>query len=201
MPSFREQMESINLPSLQPHDEETGEADQVEGDEGTSWLGGWGRSTGGSGGAGDQQGGTLFSNPGEDSCLQLSKTQRIIGFITCLGASAVCFGLAVFIAFTPIMLIKPAKFALLFSMGSLFCMMSFALLNGPWNHVKHLFSKERFIFTSGYFFSLFGTLYAILVVHSYLLTAIFSIVQVVALLWYVTSYLPGGAYGFKMFMS
>lgn len=89
-----------------------------------------------------------------------------------------------------------------------FC--SFSVLWGPVSHMKHLFSKERLPFTLTYFGSLFITLYFALnvcliasnrtlivffQVKSTLLTALFAVIQVIALIWYVVSYLPGGQTG------
>ena len=57
---------------------------------------------------------------------------------------------------------------------------------------KHLASVERLPFSVSYGLSLVGTLYCSLVMGSYLLTLIFSIVQVVALSYFLVSYIPGG---------
>lgn len=106
-----------------------------------------------------------------------------------LGA-AVCF----FVAFLtlPMLALRPAKFALAFSLGSLLVMFGFAVLVGPLNHIKHLVSRERLPFSAAYISSLALTLYFALKSHSKLLTLVFAIVQVVALVSYVAAYFPGG---------
>lgn len=94
----------------------------------------------------------------KNDCLpSLSKKQRIIGFMICLFMGVLCFGLAA--CYIPVIVLYARKFSLLFSLGSVFTLGSFSLLWGPWNHLKHLFSKERLPFTSVYFVTLFGTLY------------------------------------------
>ena len=62
-------------------------------------------------------------------------------------------------------------------------------------------AKERLPFTGAYLGSIFGTLYASLWLHSYLLSIFFSGVQIFALLYYVASYFPGGSAGTKMMLS
>ena len=59
---------------------------------------------------------------------------------------------------------------------------------------------ERLPFTGSYLDSILGTLYSSLWLKSYLLSIFFSAVQVLALLWYVSSYFPGGSSGMKMLL-
>ncbi|XP_005104216.1 protein transport protein SFT2 [Aplysia californica] len=132
-------------------------------------------------------------------CPSLSKKQRILGFIVCLLMGTFCFSLASL--YIPFLVLKARKFALLYSMGSLFVISSFALLWGPVHHVKHLFSLSRLPFTLTYFGTMFATLYFSLWVKSTVFTVIFAVAQVVALIWYVVSYIPGGQTGLKFFTS
>ena len=52
---------------------------------------------------------------------------------------------------------------------------------------------RRLPFTSTYLGSMLLTLYAALVLQSYLLVILFSMLQACAVLWYMLSYIPGGA--------
>ncbi|XP_066276039.1 uncharacterized protein [Branchiostoma lanceolatum] len=130
-------------------------------------------------------------------CPSLTRTQRIMGFMLCLCAGLFCFSLAAMYA--PVMILKARKFSLLYTMGSLFFIGSFSLLWGPYNHMKHLLSSERLPFTTAYFGSMFATLYFAMVEQSTILTTVFAIIQIIALLWYVASYIPGGQTGLKFF--
>jgi len=132
-------------------------------------------------------------NESNDWLPSLSRTQRIIGFIVFVLMGLLCFTLSTF--YIPVLVLKARKFALLFTFGSLFIVLSFSVLWGPVSHMKHLFSTQRLPFTLTYFGSLFTTLYFALKVQSTPLTALFALIQVVALLWYVISYLPGGQTG------
>ncbi|XP_064461315.1 uncharacterized protein LOC135371186 [Ornithodoros turicata] len=134
----------------------------------------------------------------KDSCLpSLSKKQRIVGFMAFIAMGIFCLTLAGMYA--PFLVLKARKFALLYTMGSLFIISSFALLWGPTNHIKHLFSKERLPFTLTYFGTSCLTLYFALWERNTLLTAIFAVCQLVSLLWYIVSYIPGGQTGLRFF--
>ncbi|KAK0041230.1 protein transport protein SFT2 [Biomphalaria pfeifferi] len=132
-------------------------------------------------------------------CPSLSKKQRIIGFIICLLMGTFCLSLASL--YIPFLVLKARKFAMLYTLGSLFVLSSFALLWGPMNHFKHLFSVGRLPFTTTYFGSMLATLYFSLWVQSTVLTIVFAVAQIVALVWYLVSYIPGGQTGLKFFTS
>ncbi|KAK8735227.1 hypothetical protein OTU49_005569 [Cherax quadricarinatus] len=135
-----------------------------------------------------------------DPCLPtLGRKQRILGFLGCVVMGLICFSLAAM--YFPLLVFKARKFALLFTLGSLFSVSSFSFLWGPVNHLKHLFSSDRLMFTSVYFVSLFATLYFALSLQSTLLTSIAAVIQVVALLCFVVSNIPGGQTGLKFFSS
>ncbi|EPQ55765.1 ER-to-golgi vesicle protein transport Sft2 [Gloeophyllum trabeum ATCC 11539] len=126
----------------------------------------------------------------EEAYFALSRWERLLGFGACLLGAAVCF----FVAFLtmPLLALRPAKFALAFSLGSLLVMFGFSVLIGPINHLKHLLSKERLPFTGAYFSSLGLTLYFSLGAHSYIGSLVFAVIQVIALVSYVLAYFPGG---------
>lgn len=85
--------------------------------------------------------------------------------------------------YIPVIILKPRKFVLLFSMGSLFFIASFSLLWGVKNHMKHLFSTTRLPFTASYFFTLISTIFAAIWLKSLILTLIFAALQVISLVW------------------
>ncbi|KAG6916830.1 hypothetical protein DXG01_005215 [Tephrocybe rancida] len=126
----------------------------------------------------------------DEAWFALSSWERLLGFGGCLVGAAVCF----FVSFMtlPFLALRPSKFALSFSLGSLLVMFGFSVLIGPINHFKHLISAERLPFSTVYFASLGLTLYFSLGAHSYLGSLICGAVQVVALVAYVLAYFPGG---------
>jgi len=126
----------------------------------------------------------------EEAYFALSRWERFLGFIGCLVGAAVCFAVA-FLTL-PLLAIRPAKFALAFSLGSLLVMFGFSVLIGPIDHLRHLISKERLPFSVAYLSSLGLTLYFALGPHSYFGCLIGAVIQVIALLSYVLAYFPGG---------
>ncbi|XP_031372372.1 protein transport protein SFT2-like [Punica granatum] len=127
------------------------------------------------------------------------------------GKSLMYFGLLlaagvffIFIAFTmflPVMVIMPQKFAICFTIGCTFIIGSFFPLKGPKNQLAHMSSKERLPFTAVFIGSMVGTVYVSMFLHSYVLSVLFSVLQVLALSYYVVSYFPGGSAGLKFISS
>ncbi|KAG0200773.1 protein transport protein sft2 [Mortierella sp. GBA30] len=127
--------------------------------------------------------------PQEEDWLGLSWFQRMAGFAICVLGGLACFSIALFIG-VPMLALNPSKFATSFTLGSILFMMSFALLKGPMAHFKALISKERLPFTVIYLGSMIFVLWASLGAHSYFLTIIGTIIEILALIYYFTSYSP-----------
>lgn len=113
-------------------------------------------------------------------------------FGVCACFSALCFGLSALYA--PLLLLYARKFALLWSLGSVFAIGALAMLRGP---VKLLYGVPRSPPALAYLTALMGTLYAALSLQSTVLTAIGATVQVLVILGAVISLLPGGAAGIR----
>ncbi|OCF35709.1 SFT2 domain-containing protein [Kwoniella heveanensis CBS 569] len=126
----------------------------------------------------------------EEAYFALSRWERFLGFLACCVGGMACFGVA--FLFLPILAIKPRKFALAFTLGSLLFMLGFAILHGPWNHLKHILSPERLPFSLAYFGSLALTLFFAIGIRSTIGTLVAAIIQVGALLSYLAAYFPGG---------
>ncbi|KAM6953897.1 vesicle transport protein SFT2C [Aplochiton taeniatus] len=162
-----------------------------------SWFGKWSSpfsgssSRGNSAGRGSSNGFSWPWSTEPDPCLPgMSRKQRLVAFGVCISFSALCFGLSALYA--PLLLLYARKFALLWSLGSLFALVGAAILRGP--------SKLVGTPTPGaavYFFSLGGTLYAALSLHSTILTALGAIVQIAVVVGYIVSLLPGGSAGIR----
>ncbi|GAA5875770.1 hypothetical protein JCM3774_006452 [Rhodotorula dairenensis] len=139
----------------------------------------------------------------EEAYFALSRWERFVGFLLCIAGAAACFVVS-FLVGLPLLAIKPRKFAVAFSLGSILFMVGFGVLQGPVAHLKHIFSAERLPFTAAYFGSLVLTLIFALVKHSYLGTLLCGAIQCAALVSYFVSYFPGGfqtlSYGSRMAM-
>jgi len=115
------------------------------------------------------------------------KTAQFVG-IFFVGAMLITLSFS----FLPVLVIAPQKFALLFAIGSLIIMGSLAFLKGPKALASQLMQREKLPFSSAYIVGLVGTLVATIIMRSFILTAVFGIIQAVALLYFLASYVPGG---------
>lgn len=95
-------------------------------------------------------------------------------------------------SFLPMLVIAPQKFALLFAFGSMTMLGSFAILKTPKVFLAGLLRREQLPFSVCYVIGLVGTLVSTLVLRSFVYTAVFGVVQFVALLYFMASYVPGG---------
>ncbi|CAL5202391.1 unnamed protein product [Lathyrus oleraceus] len=116
-------------------------------------------------------------------------------------ASGVFFVFIAFTLFLPVMVVMPQKFAICFTLGCGFIIGSFFALKGPKNQLAHMLSKERLPFTLIFLGSMIGTIYVSMVRHSYVLSVVFSVVQVLSLGYYAISYFPGGSAGMTFLTS
>lgn len=142
---------------------------------------------------------TYSTQSQEPSWFQLSRVERFIAFAACLTASFLCFIICFFMF--PILALKPRKFGILWSMGSLLFVVSFGALQGPVSYIKHLTSSSRIVFTLIFFISVLSTLYCAVVLKSAILTIIASVIELFAIAYYTISYFPFGAQTLTFFSS
>jgi len=140
---------------------------------------------------------TWFQETKKQCCPSLSRFQRIVLFALCVGMGIICFSIS--LMYIPVLLFKARKFALLFTLGSLFFVASFFFLWGPMAYLKHMFSRERILLTITYGGTLFATLYCALHLQNTPFTVLFAVGQIVTLIWTVVSNIPGGTTGLSFF--
>eukprot|EP00049_Salpingoeca_infusionum_P000402 m.39683 g.39683 ORF g.39683 m.39683 type:complete len:223 (-) comp10341_c0_seq1:117-785(-) len=131
-------------------------------------------------------------------CPTLTKTQRVLMFMGCLCGAIFCLALAYLVA--PFILIKARKFSLLFSLGSLLLLGSFAALRGPYTFFKHLITGRKALITVAYLVSLFATLYCAMYLRRVIPTVICASAELACMASIVGSYVPGGLYGLKLLL-
>jgi len=102
------------------------------------------------------------------------------------------FMIMISLNFLPTLLIKPANFALFFTIGSVTILASFLQLQSFDTLFAQLVDRSKLPFSSAYAVGLIGTLVSTLLIRSYILTAVFALMQAVSLLYLVFSYVPGG---------
>lgn len=132
----------------------------------------------------------------EPSWFKLSRWEKLSLFICFILGSIACFTICIFLF--PVLAIKPRKFALLWTMGSLLFVLAFGIMMGPVTYLKHITSKERLPFTSFFFLSCFSTVYCASIMKSTILTIISAAIELIAVLYYAISYFPMGSTGLRM---
>ncbi|KAL3805877.1 hypothetical protein HJC23_007838 [Cyclotella cryptica] len=150
-----------------------------------------------------------FSLSSMRSSLEAQLPQKIMGmnyqqrfqiFCISLLLSALFFALGFFVGL-PLLTVRPQKFALSFTCGSITFMSSFAILKGPQAHFASMMTGDRIHFTVFYLGSMVLTLYLTFTAggaKGYILVLGASAMQLLALLWYLVTFLPGGAMGMKV---
>ncbi|RXM28732.1 Vesicle transport protein SFT2C [Acipenser ruthenus] len=169
-----------------------GDAESPSSGSGT-WFGRWSSpfSGPGSGGQGSTPGVSWSWSSEPDSCLPgMSRSQRLLGFGICVAMSVLCFGLSALYA--PLLLLKARKFALLWSLGSVFALVGAAILRGPSTLLATPSPGAALYLTA-----LTGTLYAALSLHSTVLTALGAALQIAAIVGYIIALIPGGSTGIR----
>ncbi|KAH3662037.1 hypothetical protein OGAPHI_006218 [Ogataea philodendri] len=126
----------------------------------------------------------------------LSYFERMALFAVTLIGSFVCYGLCLILL--PLLSLKPRKFAVLWSLGSILFLTSFAFMNGLSKFTAHLISKERLWFTISFIGSIVATLWFCLVWKYTLVVIICGAIQLIASIAYTVSYFPYGRQGLSL---
>ncbi|XP_055544368.1 uncharacterized protein LOC129729656 [Wyeomyia smithii] len=130
-------------------------------------------------------------------CPKLSRIQRIVGFVTCMGLGVFCMIVSTF--YIPVLILKARKFALLYTLGSIFFIMSFSFLSGFGAMFRQTFSRDRLALSISYSCCLVATLYFAMIEQSTAFTVLFAVAQIISLLWMILGAVPGGMTGVKFF--
>ncbi|KAK4659785.1 Protein transport protein sft2 [Podospora pseudocomata] len=136
----------------------------------------------------------------EEGWFALSRWDRLLIFAACNIAALVCFVLVIAL-FPALSLARPRKLMLLWTLGSILFLSSFAAVMGPWAYVQHLTSTPRLPFTAAYFGSLGLTIYFSIGLQSTILTILSGLIQLGCLIWYLVSYFPMGSSGLRLVSS
>lgn len=134
--------------------------------------------------------------PQYDQGEELSRWDRLLLFAVAMAASLSCY--IVSFMLLPVLALKPRKFALLWSLGSILFLFSFGVLQGFTSYFRHLFSFDRMWFTISFTLSIVFSLVASIVLKSTLLALISCIVQFISMVWYTVSYFPMGRQGLRL---
>jgi len=125
-----------------------------------------------------------------EEAMTMSYRNRLIAFVICL-ASGVFFT-ALSTLMLPMIVIKPHKFAVSYSLGNLLMLGSTAFLVGPKKQIQNMCQGHRALASCSYIGAMFGTIYAALWLRISLIVIVCIGVQFAALFWYSISYIPFG---------
>jgi hypothetical protein len=114
-------------------------------------------------------------------------------FFILLSIGLVCFCSSLFIL--PFVFLSPGNFIFFFSIGCIFILISFLFVYGTQVYFSKLFSSERVYFTLLFFGSLIVGIVSSCFTSSFLLSLICAVLQLISLLVFVLSFIPGGNTG------
>jgi hypothetical protein len=135
-----------------------------------------------------------------EGIFSMTQTQRMYGFILSIGLGIFCIVLSTM--FLPSIIFTSRKFAFLYTLGNLLLVGSTMFLIGPWQQLKTMFgNKERLIPSSVYCFSMLVTLTCALQGWNVAIIMTFIIVQMIAMGWYLLTYIPFGQRMFGLLFS
>lgn len=103
--------------------------------------------------------------------------------------------------FLPMVIIFPQKFVCLFSFGSIIILSSFIFIYGTASYVGMLLEGKRVLYSLIYLCSIAVGLYFSFFNSNYLICLFSAIIQVVMLIIFVLSFIPGGETGISFIIS
>jgi len=130
------------------------------------------------------------------SLIQVEKNYPIFMVLILLGF------FLVFISFLllPLIITSPARFSLCFALGSVLILISFLFLNGTRNFFKKIFSTNRFWISICFIVSIFVGIGFALGKH-YFISLLCSLFQLVSLILFILSFIPGGKCGINAILN
>jgi len=103
--------------------------------------------------------------------------------------------------FLPAAIMFPQKFVGLFSLGSMVILSSFIFIYGTAGYIELLFSRARVTFTLLFIGSIFVGFYFSFIHPNYIVSLICALVQLITLIIFTLSFIPGGQTGISFMFS
>ena len=122
--------------------------------------------------------------------LEVEKSYKTFMIMVFVGLAMLCLSLM----FLPVVIISPSKFVMCFSLGSIIILSSFIFVYGTKAYVEKLFAKNRFAFTLLFLCSIILGLY-FSISGNYLISILLAAFQLVTLIVFTLTFLPGGSHG------
>eukprot|EP00485_Elphidium_margaritaceum_P012481 CAMPEP_0202689868 /NCGR_PEP_ID=MMETSP1385-20130828/5047_1 /ASSEMBLY_ACC=CAM_ASM_000861 /TAXON_ID=933848 /ORGANISM="Elphidium margaritaceum" /LENGTH=189 /DNA_ID=CAMNT_0049345077 /DNA_START=47 /DNA_END=616 /DNA_ORIENTATION=+ len=124
-------------------------------------------------------------------CCDLTYKQRITGFFMSAGTGLLFLFLSSFFV-AGLLIGSVAKFAMCYFFANIFLLLSTTFLVGIREQCKHMFEKKRFPLTIIYIGTLTLAMASVFSHQSIFIAVPLIVVQFIALIMYIVSYMPGG---------
>ncbi|KAL0489585.1 vesicle transport protein [Acrasis kona] len=126
-----------------------------------------------------------------EGVFSMTQKQRFYGFLMSVGLGLFCIALSTI--FLPTILLTSRKFAFLYTLGNVLLVISTMFLMGPVQQFKTMFgNNERLIPSCIYTGSLLITLLCAFQGWNVAVIMTFIVVQLIAMAWYLITYIPFG---------
>ena len=122
--------------------------------------------------------------------IEVEKNIGVFGVLLCIGMALII--LSFFLL--PMIIVSPKKFSFCFAVGSIFFLLSFMFLVGTRNYVNKILDNKRIYISISFILSIFiGIGYSL--GNHYFISLICSGVQLITMIMFVLTFIPGGRAG------
>ena len=122
--------------------------------------------------------------------IEVEKSIGIFSVLICIGTALIIFSFFLL----PLIIISPKKFSFCFAVGSIFVLISFMFLVGTRNYITKLLDNKRIFISISFILSIFIGIGCSLGNH-YFISLICSGVQLISMVMFVLTFIPGGRAG------
>jgi len=122
---------------------------------------------------------------------EVEKSYKVFFIILSTGLGLILLSLM----FLPIVWMSPQKFVSIFSLGCLISVISFVFVYGTSEYLDMLFNSKRFLFTVLFLLSIGLGIYFSFNKTYYIISLICAVVQMITLVVFTLSFIPGGGMG------
>ena len=122
--------------------------------------------------------------------LEVERNILLFSVLICIGTGLIIFSFFLL----PLIVISPGKFSFCFAVGSIFVLISFLYLVGTKNYVNKILDNKRICISISFILSIFIGIGFSLGRH-YFISLICSGVQLISLIMFVLTFIPGGRAG------
>ena len=122
--------------------------------------------------------------------IEVEKSIGIFSVLICIGTALIIFSFFLL----PLIIISPKKFSFCFAVGSIFVLISFMFLVGTRNYITKLLDNRRIFISISFILSIFIGIGCSLGNH-YFISLICSGVQLISMVMFVLTFIPGGRAG------